>query len=45
MSAKPDGDRGVDLAVTALVKNFECRSKKAPSSEEIAQIGTVRLEW
>jgi hypothetical protein len=28
----------------ALVKNFECRSKKARSSEEIAQTGTVSLD-
>src|SRR5438876_11505508 len=36
-----DLKRGVDIAVTAVVKDIERRSKKVQSSEEIAQIGTV----
>jgi chaperonin GroEL len=36
-----DLKRGVDLAVTAVVKNLEKRSKKVSSSEEIAQVGTI----
>src|ERR1039457_5398944 len=34
-----DLKRGVDIAVTAVVKDIERRSKKVQSSEEIAQIG------
>jgi hypothetical protein len=44
MSAKPDGDRGVDLAVTALVKNFECRSKGAVIRRDCPDRDR-RLEW
>jgi len=33
--------RGIDIAVTAVVKDIERRSKKVQTSEEIAQIGTV----
>src|SRR5271166_2525769 len=36
-----DLKRGVDIAVAAVVKDIERRSKKVQSSEEIAQIGTV----
>ena len=36
-----DLKRGVDIAVTAVVKDIERRSKKVQTSEEIAQIGTV----
>ena len=33
--------RGIDIAVTAVVKDIGRRAKKVQSSEEIAQIGTV----
>jgi chaperonin GroEL len=36
-----DLKRGVDLAVTAVVKDIEHRAKKVQSSEEIAQVGTI----
>jgi chaperonin GroEL len=36
-----DLKRGIDIAVTAVVKDLERRAKKVQSSEEIAQIGTV----
>src|SRR5271165_4692921 len=36
-----DLKRGVDIAVTAVVKDIERRAKKVLSSEEIAQIGTI----
>jgi chaperonin GroEL len=36
-----DLKRGVDIAVTAVVKDIEHRAKKVQSSEEIAQIGTI----
>ena len=36
-----DLKRGVDIAVTAVVKDIERRAKKVQSSEEIAQIGTI----
>ena len=36
-----DLKRGVDIAVAAVVKDIERRSKKVQTSEEIAQIGTV----
>ena len=36
-----DLKRGVDIAVTAVVKDIANRSKKVQSSEEIAQIGTI----
>ena len=36
-----DLKRGIDIAVTAVVKDIEGRSKKVGSSEEIAQIGTI----
>ena len=36
-----DLKRGVDLAVVAVVKNLDKRSKKVSSSEEIAQVGTI----
>src|ERR1700756_11830 len=36
-----DLKRGIDIAVTAVVKDVERRSKKVGSSEEIAQIGTI----
>jgi chaperonin GroEL len=36
-----DLKRGIDIAVTAIVKDVEKRAKKVQSSEEIAQIGTI----
>jgi chaperonin GroEL len=36
-----DLKRGIDIAVIAVVKDIERRSKKVQSSEEIAQIGTI----
>jgi chaperonin GroEL len=36
-----DLKRGVDIAVSAVVKDLATRSKKVQSSEEIAQIGTI----
>ena len=36
-----DLKRGVDLAVEAIVKDLEGRSKKVTTSEEIAQVGTI----
>src|ERR1700760_2519247 len=36
-----DLKRGIDIAVAAVVKDIEKRSKKVQSSEEIAQIGTI----
>jgi chaperonin GroEL len=36
-----DLKRGVDIAVSAVVKDIEHRARKVHSSEEIAQIGTV----
>ncbi|WP_018261978.1 chaperonin GroEL [Methylobacterium sp. WSM2598] len=36
-----DLKRGIDLAVTAVVKDIQGRSKKVSASEEIAQVGTI----
>src|ERR671938_1832146 len=36
-----DLKRGIDLAVSAVVKDIEGRAKKVGSSEEVAQIGTI----
>jgi chaperonin GroEL len=36
-----DLKRGIDIAVTAVVKDIDRRAKKVQSSEEIAQIGTI----
>jgi chaperonin GroEL len=36
-----DLKRGIDIAVTAVVKDIEKRAKKVASSEEIAQVGTI----
>ncbi|MCT7374570.1 chaperonin GroEL [Chelativorans salis] len=36
-----DLKRGIDLAVAAVVKDIEARSKKVKSSGEIAQVGTI----
>src|SRR5881275_160548 len=36
-----DLKRGIDLAVTAVVKDIEKRSKKVGSSAEVAQVGTI----
>src|SRR5919205_1003923 len=36
-----DLKRGVDLAVAAVIKDIERRSKKVGSSSEIAQVGTI----
>ena len=33
--------RGIDIAVTAVVKDVQRRAKKVQSSEEIAQVGTI----
>jgi chaperonin GroEL len=36
-----DLKRGIDIAVTAVVKDIEKRAKKVSSSAEIAQVGTI----
>jgi chaperonin GroEL len=36
-----DLKRGIDIAVTAVVKDIEKRAKKVSSSAEVAQVGTV----
>src|ERR1700748_2909134 len=36
-----DLKRGIDLAVSAVVKDIEKRSKKVGSSAEVAQVGTI----
>jgi chaperonin GroEL len=36
-----DLKRGIDLAVSAVVKDIEGRAKKVKSSEEVAQVGTI----
>ncbi|WP_394889250.1 chaperonin GroEL [Mesorhizobium sp. AaZ16] len=36
-----DLKRGIDLAVAAVVKDIQARSKKVKSSDEIAQVGTI----
>lgn len=36
-----DLKRGIDLAVTAVVKDIQSRAKKVKSSGEIAQVGTI----
>ena len=36
-----DLKRGIDLAVTEVVKDIAARSKKVASSEEVAQVGTI----
>ncbi len=36
-----DLKRGIDIAVTAVVKDIERRAKKVQSSEEIAQVGSI----
>src|SRR5215210_8038427 len=36
-----DLKRGVDLAVSAVIKDIEARAKKVKSSEEVAQVGTI----
>ena len=36
-----DLKRGIDIAVTAVVKDIKHRAKKVQSSDEIAQIGTI----
>ncbi len=36
-----DLKRGVDMAVTEVVKDIEARAKKVKSSEEIAQVATI----
>src|SRR4051812_43664533 len=36
-----DLKRGIDLAVSAVVKDIESRAKKVGSSDEVAQIGTI----
>ena len=36
-----DLKRGVDIAVTAVVKDIEKRAKKVGSSAEVAQVGTI----
>jgi len=36
-----DLKRGIDIAVKAVVKNMERRSKKVQSSDEVAQVGTI----
>jgi chaperonin GroEL len=36
-----DLKRGIDIAVTAVVKDLEKRAKKVSSSAEVAQVGTI----
>ncbi|CAN7194472.1 chaperonin GroEL [Pararhizobium sp. LjRoot238] len=36
-----DLKRGIDLAVTAIVKDIVAKSKKINTSEEVAQVGTI----
>ncbi len=36
-----DLKRGVDLAVTAAIKDIQARAKKVKSSAEVAQVGTI----
>src|ERR1700684_626390 len=36
-----DVKRGVDLAVEAIVKDLEAKSRKVTKSDEIAQVGTI----
>jgi chaperonin GroEL len=36
-----DLKRGIDMAVTAVVKDIEGRARKVRSSDEIAQVGTI----
>jgi chaperonin GroEL len=36
-----DLKRGIDIAVTAVVKDIEKRAKKVESSAEVAQVGTI----
>ncbi|MER8484008.1 chaperonin GroEL [Mesorhizobium sp. M1322] len=36
-----DLKRGIDLAVTAVVREIQARAKKVKSSSEIAQVGTI----
>src|ERR1700737_2699484 len=36
-----DLKRGIDIAVSAVVKDIERRAKKVTSNEEIAQVGTI----
>ena len=36
-----DLKRGVDIAVTAAIKDIEARAKKIASSDEVAQVGTI----
>src|SRR5919202_3526806 len=36
-----DLKRGVDLAVAAVIKDIEKRSKKVSTNDEIAQVGTI----
>ena len=36
-----DLKRGIDLAVDAVVKDIQKRSKKVSTNDEIAQVGTI----
>src|SRR5215207_108172 len=36
-----DLKRGIDLAVTEVVKDIQARAKKVQASEEVAQVGTI----
>ena len=36
-----DLKRGIDLAVTAAIKDITARAKKVASSDEVAQVGTI----
>ncbi|HEY8566843.1 MAG TPA: chaperonin GroEL [Beijerinckiaceae bacterium] len=36
-----DLKRGIDLAVTEVVKDIQARARKVQSSEEVAQVGTI----
>ena len=36
-----DLNRGIDLAVAAVVEDIKSRSKKVSTNDEIAQVGTI----
>ena len=40
-----DLKRGIDIAVAAVVKDIEKRAKKVNSSAEVAQVGTISVQW
>ena len=40
-----DLKRGIDMAVEAAVEDIKKRSKKVKDSDEVAQVGTISVEW